>query len=176
MSLKRKKVQRVVKFPVKVDVKWKLEKFNAKNSKEIEEKNLQPFEVIEQEIPDVLLHEGIIAMFYHIAGIGTSCAKWDNTNARIGVGTDSTAPADTQSGLLGTTAFAGMNASYPQQSGDHDLVFQADFGDGVAEFAWNEETIDNGSGDDDNLCRQNTALGTKPAGQTWRLTGTVTFT
>jgi hypothetical protein len=166
-----------VKEQIKVNIKWKLEKFNAKNSEEIKEKNLKPYEVKECE-KDVLLHEGITAMFYMIAGIGSAATKWDNTNARIGVGNDATAPADTQSGLIGASKLhKAMNATYPQKSGDHDLVFQSDFIDTEAEFAWNEETIVNASDDTgQNLCRQNTALGTKPGGQTWRLTGTVTFT
>lgn len=166
-----------LKDKVSVNVKWKIQKFKANDSKEIADKKLQPYETVECE-KDVLLHEGITAMFNMIAGVGSAATKWDNTNARIGIGNDATAPSDSQTGLIGASkTFKEMNATYPQKSGDHDLVFQSDFVNGEAEYAWNEETIVNASSDSgDNLCRQNTSLGTKPAGQTWRVTGTVTFT
>jgi len=54
-------------------------------------------------------------------------------------------------------------------------VFQADFVSGEAEWAWLEECIDNGAAGAIDACRQNTSLGTKPSGQTWRLTGTITW-
>ncbi len=158
-----------------LNIKWKLEKFDVPTSEEANK--TKPYEVKECE-KDILLHEGIVGIAYLCFGIGSAATKWDNTNARLGVGDTATAPADTQTGLQASTnkAYKGMNASYPQQSGDHDIVFQADFINGEAEFAWNEETIVNASSDTGvNLCRQNTALGTKPSGQTWRLTGTVTF-
>lgn len=157
------------------NVKWKLEKFEAKDGREIAKKDLQPYEVVTSE-KDVLLHEGISTLLGLLCAIGSETA-YSNANARIGVGNDGTAPADTQSGLLGASQlYKGMNASYPQKSGDHDIVFQSDFVSGEAEWAWLEESIDNGSTPNKNLCRQNTSLGTKPAGQTWRITGTITFT
>lgn len=165
-----------IKEKITLNIKWKIEKFKAKNSKEIAEKKLKPYATVECE-RDVLQHEGIIAIAYLIAGIGSAKTKWDNTNARIGIGNSATGPSDTDGGLLGASkTYKGMNATYPQLSGDHDILFQADFVDTEAEYAWNEETIVNAATDTgDNLCRQNTALGTKPAGQTWRVTGTVTF-
>jgi hypothetical protein len=157
---------------------WKVEKFKAKDSKEILEKNIKPYETAEAS-HNCLLHEGLIGVFYLIAGVGSAKNAWNNANARIGVGDSATAPVDTQTGLQAATnkLWKGMNATYPQQSGDHDLVFQSDFVSGEAEYAWLEETIVNASNDTgDNLCRQNTSLGTKPAGQTWRITGTITWT
>jgi len=167
-----------VEEKVIMNIQWRLEKFEAKDSEEIKKKNLKPYETLKCE-KDVLLHEGIIAMMYLLAGIGSAKNTWNNANARIGVGDSATAPADTQTGLQATTnkLWKGMNATYPLQSGDHDLVFQSDFVSGEAEWAWLEETIVNAATDTgDNLCRQNTSLGTKPAGQTWRLTGTITWT
>ena len=167
-----------IKEKAKSVLTWKVEKFVAKDSKEIEEKNIKPYETVEKE-HNCLLHEGLIGVFYLIAGVGVAKTAWNNANARIGVGDSATAPVDTQTGLQAATnkLWKAMNATYPLQSGDHDLVFQADFVSGEAEYAWNEETIVNAGNDTgDNLCRQNTALGTKPAGQTWRLTGTITWT
>jgi len=159
----------------KTTITWKLEKFSAKDSEEIKEKELKSYETIVRK-HNCLLHEGISTMLGLLCAIGSETA-YSNANARIGVGNDATAPADTQTGLLGaSTFFKGMNTGYPAKSGDHDIQFQADFVSGEAEFAWNEETIDNGATANKNLCRQNTALGTKPSGQTWRLTGTITWT
>ena len=153
----------------------KVEKFKAKDSKEILEKNIEPYETIEREF-QCLLNEGIGELIDLICGLGTP-TKWDNTNARIGVGDDATAPVATQTGLLAATnkLWKGMNTGYPQKSGQ-DSIFQSDFVDGEAEWAWLEETIVNAADDSGkNLCRQNTNLGTKPSGQTWRLTGTITW-
>ena len=154
-------------------VTWKLEKFEAKDGKEILEKNIKPYETIEREFK-CLLNEGISNLIDLITGLATP-TKWDNTNARIGVGNDGTAPAATQTGLLGASKlYKAMNAGYPQKSGQQS-IFQSDFITGEAEWAWLEEAIDNGSVALIDLCRQNTSLDTKPAGQTWRLTGTITW-
>jgi hypothetical protein len=159
----------------KAHLTWKLEKFKAKDSKEIEEKNIKPYEIVESK-HQCLLNEGISNLIDLICGLATP-TKWDNTNARIGVGNDGTAPVATQTGLLGASKkFKGMNAGYPQKSSNQS-IWQADFVDTEAEFAWLEETIVNAADDTgQNLCRQNTSLGTKPSGQTWRLTGTITWT
>ena len=154
---------------------WTVEKFIAKDGREIEEKGILPYETIQRTF-NCLLNEGIGELIDLICGLGTS-TEWDNTNARIGVGDDATAPVATQTGLLAATnkLWKAMNAGYPQKSGQQS-IFQSDFDDGEAEFAWLEETIVNAADDaGKNLCRQNTSLGTKPAGQTWRLTGTITW-
>lgn len=161
---------------ISLNIKWKIEKFKAKDSEEIARKGIKPYETVCSE-KDVLQHEGIIAIAYLIAGIGSAKTAWNNANARIGVGNSAQGPVDTDGGLIGASkTYKAMNATYPQLSGDHNIVFQSDFIDTEAEYAWLEETIVNAATDaGDNLCRQNTSLGTKPAGQTWRVTGTVTF-
>lgn len=166
------------KEKMKATIRYKLEKFKAKNTEEIEKKGIKPYEVIESDPVaveiDCLLNEGITNLINLICGLGTPTA-WDNTNARIGVGNDATAPDPAQTGLLGASQlYKGMNTGYPQISGQ-DSIWQADFVDGEAEFAWLEEAIDNGAAAALDLCRQNTDLGTKPAGQTWRITGTITW-
>lgn len=168
MSLKEK---------AKHEIQWTVEKYMAKDAKEILEKNIKPYEVIKAEPHNCLLHEGIATFLGLLCSIGSETA-YNTANARIGVGDLGTAPADTQTGLLGgaETLYKAMNAGYPQKSGDHDILFQSDFVNGEAEWAWLEEAIDNGAAAAKDLCRQNTSLGTKPAGQTWRLTGTITWT
>ena len=165
-----------MKEKAKHEIQWTVEKFIAKDAKEIIDKNIEPYEVLKAEPHNCLLHEGIATMLGLLCGIGSETV-YSNANARIGVGNDATAPVDSQAALLGgSQLYKAMNATYPLKSGDHDIVFQADFVTGEAEFAWLEESIDNGSSPNKNLCRQNTSLGTKPTGQTWRLTGTVTWT
>jgi hypothetical protein len=174
-KIKRRNIKMSVKEKAKHEIQWIVEKFVAKDGKEILEKNIKPYEVVKGE-HNCLLHEGIATFLGLLCAIGAETA-FSNANARLGVGNDATAPADTQTGLLGASSlYKAMNATYPQKSGDHDIVFQSDFIDGEAQFAWLEETIDNGAAAAKNLCRQNTSLGTKPAGQTWRLTGTITWT
>lgn len=156
-------------------VTWKLEKFVAKNGKEIQEKGIKPYETIERTFK-CLLNEGIGELMDLICGLGTP-TEWDNTNARIGVGDSATAPSATQTGLQAASnkLWKGMNTGYPQKSGQQS-IFQSDFVDTEAEYAWLEETIVNAADDSGkNLCRQNTNLGTKPSGQTWRITGTITW-
>lgn len=162
------------KESVKVTLRWKLEKFKAKDGKEIKEKGIKPYETIECE-KDVLLNEGITVLINLLCGLGSPTA-FDNTNAYLGVGNDGTAPLATQTGLIGASKlYKGMNTGYPQISGQ-DSIWQADFVDTEAEWNWLEETVCNSSSNaGDNLCRQNTDLGTKPSGQTWRLTGTITW-
>lgn len=164
-----------MKEQAKGTLTWKLEKFVAKDSKEIEEKKIQPYETVET-VEDCLLNEGMAELIGLICGIGAPTA-WNNANARLGVGNDGTAPAPAQAGLLGASKlWKGMNTGYPQRVGNTQAVWQSDFIDTEAEFAWLEETIVNAIDDTGkNLCRQNTNLGTKPSGQTWRLTGTITF-
>lgn len=158
----------------KAHLVWKLEKFIAKDSKEITDKNIKPFETVESK-HQCLLNEGITNLINLICGLGSPTA-WNNANARIGVGNDATVPAPTQTGLLGVSKlYKAMNTGYPQISGQQS-IFQSDFIDGEAQWAWLEEAIDNGAVAALDLCRQNTSLGTKPAGQTWRLTGTITWT
>ena len=159
----------------KAIMQWTVEKFIAKDSKEIEEKDIKPYEVVKGKPHNCLLHEGIATFLGLLCSIGTETA-YNNANARIGVGNDATAPADTQTGLIGISKlYKAMNATYPSKSGDHDIVFQSDFVSGEAEWAWLEEAIDNGATALIDLCRQNTSLGTKPANQTWRITGTISW-
>ena len=169
-----------VKEQLEHHIVYKVEKFKAKNSEEIKEKKLKPFDVAVSDpiaiSMNCLLNEGITELINLICNIGTPTA-WDNSNARLGVGDDATAPSAAQTGLLAVTnkLYKAMNATYPQIS-SQDAIWQADFIDTEAEFAWLEETISNTVDNaGDNLCRQNTSLGTKPAGQTWRLTATITF-
>jgi len=122
---------------------------------------------------NVALNEGLQQLIDVICGI-SSPTLWDNTNARVGVGTSITAADPTDTGLLGTTAFASMDGGYPQRS-TQTASWKGTFGDGTAEFAWEEFTVDNGAVGDINLNRYVTSKGTKGSGETWVLTVEIAF-
>lgn len=123
---------------------------------------------------NVALNEGLQQLIDVIGGI-SSPTLWDNTNARVGVGNSNTAAQATDTGLLGgSTAFASMDGGYPQRS-NQTASWKGTFGDGVAEFAWEEFTVDNGAVGDVNLNRYVTSKGTKGSGETWVLTVEIAF-
>lgn len=98
-----------------------------------------------------------------------------NANARLGVGNSATAVTATDTDLIGTAARAGMEATYPQRT-NNAITFRSSFGNGVAEFAWNEWGIFNAAAAGTMLSRKVESLGTKAAGQTWVLEVTFTIT
>lgn len=124
---------------------------------------------------NLLLNEGIQNVEDLLAGLATP-TKWDATNARVGVGDSSAAAAATQTGLQATvnTAFVGMDSGYPSRSGQ-TLSWKGTFGSDVANFAWNEFTVDNGATPNINLNRLVSGQGTKTSGQTWILTLSITI-
>ena len=116
--------------------------------------------------PNLLVNEGIQLLEDLLIGAGGTA--FDNANARLGVGTDATAAAATQTGLLGTTAFAAMEATYPQRSAQ-TLTWRAVFDGATANFSWQEFTVDNGAAGGINLNRKVSDQGTKASGQIWTL-------
>jgi len=164
--------------------KWSIHKFNDPDGKVAEflrnggslEEAAERFKLFNKEEwkDNVALNEGLQAIIDMICGLATITA-WDNTNARLGVGDDPTAPAATQTGLLGVNqAFVGMDSGYPVRVGQ-EVEWRATFGDGVAEFAWEEYTVDNGSVALQNLNRATASKGTKAAGESWTLSLKITF-
>jgi hypothetical protein len=118
---------------------------------------------------NVLLREGIQELWNLL--VGETATVYSEANARIGVGDSDTTAVDTQTALQGgNTAFAAMDAGFPVVGAlaDKKVTFQATFGEDVAEFAWKEWTIDNGSSANKNLNRKVASLGTKDAGS-WML-------
>lgn len=116
---------------------------------------------------NLLLNTGA-AVIWEALTAGTH-GLYDNSNARIGVGTSSTAEADTQTALQGTTAFQGMDVGFPNitGTGNDTVEFQSVFGTSDGNQAWNEFGVDNGSGEAVLLNRKVSAQGTKAMGQTW---------
>lgn len=146
-------------------------KGNFKSEAEALEKGAKPYEVEEEEYPveDVFLNEGINAIWTLVCG-GSETA-FNNANARVGVGNGTDAESASQTGLTGgSTAFAAMESGYPTFGSGQKVTFKGSFGDGEAEFAWEEFTVDNGSTPNKNLHRKKTSKGTKGSGETWVLT------
>jgi hypothetical protein len=122
-----------------------------------------------------LLNEGIQYFEDILAGIVGSPTLWDNTNARVGVGNSATGEDPVQTDLQGASkTYAGMDATYPSRS-SQALSWRGTFGDGFAEYAWEEFVVDNGAVSGKTLNRKVTSKGTKGAGEAWTLTVEITF-
>lgn len=124
---------------------------------------------------NLLLNEGITHLL--TLGIGGAGTAYGNATAYIGVGDSSTAAAATQTGLQAASnkAWAAMEATYPQVS-NQSIIFRSVFGDGTAEFAWNEFSVGNSNDDSgENLNRKVVAKGTKSPGESWTLTCMITL-
>lgn len=138
-----------------------------------------PFEVIQDE--GNLLLIGGVSLLWELA-IGNRAAGaleyLNNANARLGVGTSATAEADTQTALLGSGVFKGMDATYPLHTdstgtaGSKTITFRATFASADANQAWAEWGLDNTTR---LLNRKVAANGTKASGQTWQFTVTVSI-
>jgi hypothetical protein len=133
---------------------------------------LQPDEVVEAD-GNSLLNEGINRMLNLLIGGGGT--PFSNANAQLGVGNSTTAVSASQTDLQGgaNTAWTGMDSGYPSIAGQ-TVTFKGTFGDSVANFAWNEWGIRNGSGANENLNRKVVSLGTK-AGGVWSLTTSISI-
>ena len=147
---------------------WKVEKYHGNLPREIDRYDIRPYEVIEGE-GNLLLNEGINELFTILcSATGT---KYDNTNARIGVGNSNAAENATQTALQGgSTALVGMDGGYPTFGTLQKVIFRATFDGSTGNFAWAEWTIDNGAAATKNLNRKVTDLGTKASGTTWIFT------
>ncbi len=154
--------------PIVWRARWKLEKFHGDLPTEKERYGIKPYEVKEGE-GNLLLNEGINELFALICGTGAT--KWDNSNARLGVGNSNTAAAATQTALQGgSTEIKAMDGGYPTYGTSQKATFRATFASGEANFAWEEWSIDNGASGLKSLNRKVTSLGTKVSGTTWVFT------
>jgi hypothetical protein len=138
-----------------------------------------PFEVIEEE-GNLLLIGGVSFLWQAAIGNGTATGGQaltylNNGNAVLGVGTSSTAEADTQTGLTGTVTKA-MDATYPLHTdstgtaGSKTITFRSTFASADANQVWAEWGISNGTRF---INRKVAANGTKASGQTWQFTVTI---
>lgn len=157
------------------EVHWRVEKFLSKTFDEVLASGEQPYEVC-SDVQNIILDTGANEMLKLIGGVSGATA-FSAANAKIYVGSDSTAEAASQTGVIATTnkAYAAMDSGYPSVSG-RTIVFRASFDDASANFAWNEAAITNGSGAGAiAMNRKVSALGTKTTG-TWTLQLTISLT
>lgn len=106
-----------------------------------------------------------------LAGAGGT--PFDNANAHIGVGNSATAPAVSQTDLLGaSTLRKAMSVTFPSRAGQV-MTYQSLFGTGDANFAWNEIGMFNAAAAQIMLCR---SLVSNPFTKTSGLTVTATYT
>ena len=148
--------------------RWKIEKYHG----EAKPENLY---AVEEFAGNLLLNEGITELLNLLIG-GTATA-YNNANARIGVGDSTTAATAAQTGLQAATnkTWKGMDASYPQVSGQ-TVTFRATFGTSDANYSWREFTVVNAADDTGkNLCRKVENHGTKASGDTWIISLQITI-
>lgn len=115
-----------------------------------------PLRVVEAS--NLLMHGGASLLWACARGAGTATAGQaltylDAANAAIGAGNGTAAAAATQTDLQGASRLRrGMNSTYPQHSdgtgaGAHQIIFQATFGTGDANFDWQEVSLHNSATD-----------------------------
>jgi len=125
---------------------------------------------------NVALNEGLGELIDIICGLGTP-TKWDNSNARLGVGDSNAAESASQTGLQASTnkTYKTMDTSYPTRT-NQTAEWRATFGSGDANYAWEEYTVVNAASDTGkNLNRKISSKGTKASGETWTLSLQITF-
>ena len=154
--------------------KWKLEKFWAKDSKEIEEKGITPYEVSDIE-GNALVNAGI-NQFWTLGCAGGG-VNW-GLGAYLGVGDSSAAEAPAQTDLQAATnkLRVAMNGGYPTYGTLQKATWQSDFTSTQANYAWQEFGVFSGASGGTMLNRKISSQGTKTAGQTWRLSLEITLT
>jgi len=124
---------------------------------------------------NIALNEGLQALINDICGLAT-ITKWDNANARLGVGDSNAAESATQTGLQGTNkTFKAMDTGYPTRT-NQTAEWRATFGSTDANYSWQEFTVVNAADDTgQNLNRKVADKGTKSSGETWTLSLQITF-
>jgi hypothetical protein len=168
--------------------KWRIDKFNDSigeiaqalqaglSTEQVIGLYGQAFICTEKFDANIALNEGLQELIDIICGLG-SPTKWDNANARLGVGDSNTAEAATQTGLQAATnkTYKTMDANYPART-NQTAEWRATFGSSDANYAWEEYTVVNAASDTGkNLNRKTASKGTKASGETWTLSLQVTF-
>lgn len=159
----------MIEESIKYKTTWKIEKYA---SDEAYSQGHKYEEVVFDG--NLLLNEGITRLLNLLTGTTTN--PYNNANARLGVGDSATAESAAQTDLQASTnkLYKAMEATYPTIT-SQSVAFRSVFGSSEANWAWQEFSVDNGSGPGENLNRKVSSQGTKASGQTWTLTLTITF-
>jgi hypothetical protein len=126
---------------------------------------------------NLLLNEGINEL-WTILCTASSGTKFDNTNAYLGVGDDTTSESASQTGLQASTnkLYKAMDSGFPTSGTSQLATWRSTFGASDANFNWNEFTVANGNSDASvNLNRKVSNQGTKVSGQQWQLSLQITL-
>ncbi|MFB3887950.1 MAG: hypothetical protein ACE14S_00540 [Candidatus Bathyarchaeia archaeon] len=168
--------------------KWRLDKFEDASGeiadalqagmplKEARERFETAFVGTEEFSSNVALNEGLQELIDIVCGLGTP-TKWDNANARLGVGDSNAAENASQTGLQAASnkTYKTMDVTYPQRT-NQTAEWRATFGSSDANYAWEEYTVINAASDTGkNLNRKVSSKGTKASGETWVLSLQITF-
>ena len=149
---------------------WTIEKYEGDFHSPDEAKiaGVSPYEVLEFD-GNLLLNEGITNGLQLWTTTGTPTA-WATGNAYIGVGDNSQAAANTDTGLIAATNIkynAMTNSSYPSVTGQ-TATWQSTFASADANFHWQEITVSTTSLNSGiNLNRKVQDMGTKASGTSW---------
>jgi hypothetical protein len=161
-------------------VEWKVEKWHRSEDHAL---GLMPDEVV--SVCENLLVSGGINLLLHrlIGDSDVTYPPFSNANANLRVGDSSTAATSGDADLNASSnkLSVGMDGGFPTITANQ-VTFQATFGTGDANFAWNEVGAVNGSGTPTatgttrllNHKVQN--FGTKASGSTWTLTLNILIT
>lgn len=134
-------------------------------------RDIRPYEVVEGDY-NAFVYAGIDIMLDLIIGAGGTA--YNNANARLGVGSSTTAWANTQTDLQTILYKAAMNATFPSRT-SHTVTFKSDFTGSNGDGAWEEWAVFNSaSANTGMMSRKVESLGTKSGG-TWTLTTTLTL-
>jgi hypothetical protein len=123
---------------------------------------------------NALVNEGINEMWTLMCSAGGT--KFDNTNAVLCVGTGSGAenPTDTRATFT-TPVEKAMDGGFPTYGTIQKAIWQATYGSGDANQAWEEFGVLNTITTGKLMNRKISSQGTKTVGQTWELTLEITL-
>lgn len=151
-------------------VTWTVDKWHSMEDKI---SGVLPYETV-SVTENMVLDVGANEMLNLICGAGTA---FNNANAKVYVGTDSTAENASQNGVQATgtnRAFASMDTGYPVVQG-RTATFRGTFGEDAANFDWREASITNGTGANSiAMNRKVSPMGTKNGG-TWTMQIVITL-
>jgi hypothetical protein len=159
--------------PIQWQVQWRIDKYRAEDRD-------SPYAVVEGA-GNLLVYGGASALWQRL--IGTGVTAFDNGNAYLGVGDDSTAAAATQTDLVAATNKhrEAMDATYPVHSdgtgssSNATITYKSTFETGDANFTWSEWALFNASTSGRMLNRKVFSGGTKTSADAWSLTVTITL-
>lgn len=153
---------------------WTIRKFDVYDEYQLWlQGKTQPYETVEIQ-GNLLLNEGITRLQNLLIGGGGTA--FSNAASYLGVGNSSGSAGATQIGLSGSSqAYRPMEGGYPSIS-NQTTTWRSIFAGDQGNFAWQEFTVANGSGNSaENLNRRVSDQGIKASGTSWTLDLAITW-